>query len=206
MGVIGAHSLFEFPLWYLYFLIPGLFALGLAASAAAPPAGAPVQPSRSAWLALAGSAVLALSVWVNHDFYKVSARFLQVVEVSGADSRHAAQRVTWFGAHDRYLDTVSMTVTPANAAAYWAGMHDAACVLLNPLYQAPMVMALAHLGRVEEAERLVYIYSRLHMNQVDYLRRQFASTPGETFARLARYLEDPRPVAVPAQRILSCLR
>lgn len=209
VAVVGLHSLFEFPLWYLYFLLPAMFALGLfgSAGAAAPVAFEPRPAGRERSLvAAAGGVAIAASVWINHDYYKITDLFLGLLETPSEQTLASARKVAWFGHYARYMETVSMQVNEQNAAAYWDGMQSAACLLLTPLYQAPMVMALAHQGKLVEAQRLAYIYSELGMNHLEYLRRQVASTPGQSFEALGRYLADPRPVELPPSRILPCLR
>ena len=61
--VIGVHSLFEYPLWYAFFLGPFAFAAGLAEGPAAARAG--VRALRLLWLGLAGIGGALLGILGN---------------------------------------------------------------------------------------------------------------------------------------------
>ena len=63
---IGVHSMFEYPLWYGYFLLPGAFALGIAGGRDAPPS----RVGRGAYV-LIGMMLLAGSAFACWDYSRV---------------------------------------------------------------------------------------------------------------------------------------
>ena len=64
---IGVHSMFEYPLWYAYFLLPAAFAMGVAA-----PAGEPSpKSSASGLLEIFGSILIAGSLFAVWDYSRI---------------------------------------------------------------------------------------------------------------------------------------
>ena len=98
---IGLHSLVEYPLWYVYFLLAFAFVLGWAEGAAAPAQHAAVrrhQPLRGPWRAAGMAAgVLALLFTI-----KAGVDYARTAEVYSSDApaslaaRTTAMRDDWF--------------------------------------------------------------------------------------------------------------
>ncbi len=157
-------------------------------------------------LVAAGATMVALAVWINHDYYKVSAIFAAPSPTQVDEAIERARGVTWWHRYMQYADVVRRPVDAGNAQAYWRGMHDAACLMVDPLFQSDLPVALAHLGRIEQAQRVLYVQTRLAPERLPRLRQQLAGQGGPAFERLRVFMDQPHPVAVAPGDILSCLR
>ncbi len=162
VAVMGLHSMFEYPLWYIYLLLPTAWAFGLAlgtGTQGGAPAGesgsAPVvAPPLRAWRALGGMlVVIAGSTWL--DYQNIVALF----EASGpalplAERIQRAQHSPLFS---NQADYVAVTNTPLSQALMPA-VERSSHVLLNGRLMYAWANLLNERGEVDKAR---YMAARL---------------------------------------------
>lgn len=118
---ISVHSLLEFPLWYMNFLVPMGFAFG---TLLAPQGG----QSHSGWRevgvrasAFLAVVVLAFTGLAAYDFARVIPAFLQDDRSSGEPVASAKAQETWlYGSYADRIVAAHVPVTKDNALAIWA--------------------------------------------------------------------------------------
>lgn len=151
--MISLHSLLEYPLWYAYFLLPAVFAFGIALGGAAPcpadsAAGAPVQGS--AWL-LAALAVLLAGVASLHDFRRVVVIFAPPLDATPLSERIAEGRRSWFFGH--HADYAAAT-TAEHPSTEMASFVRAPHYLLDTRIMIAWATALDESGQTDKARHL----------------------------------------------------
>lgn len=113
LGVLGLHSLLEYPLWYAYFLLPAAWALGVwhGAGHAAGDAAQPSRPERLS-VALVASVMLAGVLWATWDHRRVEVIFSPPAGAGTLTSRIAeGSASTLFGHH---ADYAAVTAAPVD--------------------------------------------------------------------------------------------
>lgn len=119
---VGVHSLLEYPLWYMNFLIPTAVAFGVLMGSS----GLALAP-RMAWLhnqAVAGlsAGLMLTTLLAAHDFvFRIIPAYQEDGRSIGDPAATAAAQKTWFFGYyaDRIL-AAHVQVTKANAADMWA--------------------------------------------------------------------------------------
>ena len=121
--LVGVHSLLEYPLWYIYFLLPAAviagWTLGLAPDA---PADAGHASSRKGLrlMGLVGSLSLVCGLWAGWQYYRVAIIFepgLAIGEPQSLAERIANGRTSvLFGHHADYAE-VTMAAQPETVFA-----------------------------------------------------------------------------------------
>jgi Virulence factor membrane-bound polymerase, C-terminal/O-Antigen ligase/Protein glycosylation ligase len=165
VALILVHSLLEYPLWYLYFLLPTAFAFGFALGGLpAPDAGRP-QPEAVArapggvnpvGAALGGAMLLAALVTVV-DYLLVVAIYAPPVDPAPLAQRVARGQHSWlFGHHADYAALT--TGEPNDDAAQRLAMRRAPHHLLDTRLMMAWARALAERGEVDRAR---YLAARL---------------------------------------------
>lgn len=118
---IGVHSLLEFPLWYLNFLVP----MGVAFGALLAPQGKQPQD----WFrevgghtsAIFAGGVLACAGLASYDFARVIPAFLGDDRSSGEPFASARAQETWlYGSYADRIIAAHVPITKDNAHAMWA--------------------------------------------------------------------------------------
>lgn len=116
ISVVGLHSLLEYPIWYMNFLIPTAFAFGVLL--AAQPVASPPSPSLPVGLSvLMGSILLLASAWAFVDYMRVANIFKEDGRASADLAEVAAVQNTFLYRYyaDRAL-VERVPLTDSNAA------------------------------------------------------------------------------------------
>ncbi|WP_310737663.1 Wzy polymerase domain-containing protein [Mitsuaria sp. WAJ17] len=176
--MIGLHSMLEYPLWYLYFLLPTAFALGLALAA---PEGQDLTPSeqdltpsvmtpaagtalRQHLLQVAGALMIAGAAFAGWDYLHIVDIYRSGPRMAPLDERIArGQRSLLFSAS---ADYAAATVPAPSRATL-----DAARRTGHNLIDVRLMIAWAQsLHAVGETDKARYLVQRL---------REFHSTAAE---------------------------
>ena len=162
VAVMGLHSMLEYPLWYVYLLLPTAWAFGLAlgtgtsgAASAGEPAGAPAAaPPLRAWRALGAMlVVIAGSTWLDYQ------NIVSLFEASGPalplpERIQRAQLSPLFSNQADYVAVTNAPLTPALMPAIRRSSH----VLLNGRLMYAWANLLNEQGEVDKAR---YMAARL---------------------------------------------
>jgi hypothetical protein len=162
--VVGAHSLLEYPLWYVYFLLPTACALGLCLAAEAAPGSA--SRASPLWPRLVGLALVLGSAFALWEYGRVVAIYAPKAQSAALAVRVAAgQGTVFFSAQADYAAATAMgSDAKALAAASRTGRH---------LIDARLLMAWAKsLHAVGEVDKARYVVARL---------REFRSREGRAW-------------------------
>lgn len=116
IAVVGLHSLLEYPIWYMNFLIPTAFAFGVL-SAAQPVAAQPSPSLPSGGSALMGSILLLACTWAFADYMRVASIFKEDGRASADLTEVASVQSTFLYRYyaDRAL-VERVPLTESNAA------------------------------------------------------------------------------------------
>lgn len=171
IAMIAVHSLDEYPLWYVYFLLPAAWAWGftLGSGPAPKPAaeltlsgvvgGRPVDPGKLIRLSSEGSglrwfggAMVALALLSTWDYLRVSTIFLDDAGLAPLPERIAAgQTSPLFAHHADYADAT--TADPPSRAL--GALEHATHSLLDSRLMMAWANALSESGQTERARYLV---------------------------------------------------
>ncbi len=149
--MISLHSLLEYPLWYAYFLLPAVFAFGIALGGPAPMAPARVEAPARPNALLLGALLLMLGGAASLvDYRRV------VVIFSPAAATPLAQRIaegqrSWFFGH--HADYAAATVA-AHPSTEMAALARATHYLLDTRIMMAWANALAESGQTDKARHL----------------------------------------------------
>ncbi|MFG6447472.1 Wzy polymerase domain-containing protein [Roseateles sp. BYS180W] len=174
---IGLHSLLEYPLWYAYFLLPAVFALGLVLGSGPQRESRPTElPSRGMLLAgVAMSVGALLTAWDYQrvvEIYQPSARSVSLSE------RIARGQQSWFFA-------AQANYAAATSPQPSAKTLEAARMTAHHLSDVRLLMAWAKslhaVGKTDEAR---YVVQRL---------REFRSRAGDDWLQVCEDLEPGQP-------------
>ncbi|HEX5687651.1 MAG TPA: Wzy polymerase domain-containing protein [Ideonella sp.] len=157
--MIGVHSLFEYPLWYAYFLLPTAWAWGYALRTPEPakpkhelPAtrfGAPVV------MRLAGVLMVAGSLFALYDYWKVVAIYAPTDDAGPLSERiERGQGSVFFSHHADYAAATTTNPPSAAMAAFNTTTHS----LLDTRLMLAWAQALAESGHRDKAS---YLAARL---------------------------------------------
>ncbi len=157
--MIGVHSLFEYPLWYAYFLLPTAWAWGYALRTPepakpkhelpAPRFGAPVV------LRLAGVLMIVGSLYALYDYWKVVAIYAPTDDAGPLSERiERGQSSIFFSHHADYAAATTTNPPSAAMAAFGTTTHS----LLDTRLMLAWAQALAESGNRDKAS---YLAARL---------------------------------------------
>jgi hypothetical protein len=149
--MIAGHSMFEYPLWYAYFLLPAAFAFGLALGAEVPKAGsaAPMRVPRGALVA-AAFVMLAGGIASVADYARVAAIFYADEGTPLAQRIADGERSRLFAHHAHYAAATTAD-HPSEAIDSFA---SAAHYLLDTRLMMAWATALDEAGDVERARHI----------------------------------------------------
>ena len=167
--MVLVHSLLEYPLWYAYFLLPAVFALGLgvggpatraraaalpsagvAAPAALAPTGLNTRPLLLAALLIAAGAVVSV-----RDYMRVVVIFAPPENATPLAQRIADGQRSWFFSHHGDYAAVTTAESAEQAAQGWAGAP-------HYLLDARLMMAWAKaLHEAGDEQRARHVAQRL---------------------------------------------
>ena len=173
--MIGLHSLFEYPLWYAYFLLPTAFAWGFALGSGQPSRAAPTLPTPTTpatttttttttpaaslvaadWTPrlgrVLGIVLVAGSVYAVVDYLRIASIYSPGANAAPLDERIAAgQRSLFFGHHADYAAATSADPLPGRDLAFRRAPHH----LLDTRLMTAWAEYLAEKGETEKARWL----------------------------------------------------
>lgn len=196
------HSLFEFPLWYTYFLLPGCWLLGWLTAGAPEPEPEPVAAARRRWLrpafcVLSAGLALSATLSMNRDYFLLTPAYSPGLTGTQLQRVEDSKQAFWFS---RYSEFAQLQVAPQTVAGASAHVERAAklgCVMNEIWYQRATLSAMAQAGYLDDAKWILYVISRMTQNGMAAFRAEQAESPLPGAAELVRYLDDPLPAAVP---------
>jgi O-antigen ligase len=153
------HSLFEYPLWYAYFLLPTAFLLGLCLGGPTRPERAPTASSPATGqvksIRLASIVLTLGAAYSIYDYFKVVVIFAPGANVAPLAERIAeGQRSVFFSHHADY----AAATTSDDPAQALAAAQRAAHYLLDTRLMMAWANALHATG---DSERAKYVAQRL---------------------------------------------
>ncbi|WP_298834056.1 O-antigen ligase family protein [uncultured Piscinibacter sp.] len=148
--MISLHSLLEYPLWYAYFLLPAVFAFGLALGGAAPAPAAPTAP-RGGSLLVAATLLMLGGAASIYDFQRVAVIFSPPADAAPLSQRIAEGRRSWFFGH--HADYAAAT-TAAHPALEMDAFERAPHYLLDTRIMIAWATALDEAGQTDRARHL----------------------------------------------------
>ena len=153
--MIGLHSLLEYPLWYVYFLLPAAFALGLCLGAAAPTQARQGLTLPDSALRAAGVLMIAGSAFALWDYLRVVEIYMPPAQAAPLEQRIArGQHSLFFGAQADYAAATSLPAGPAALEATRRTAHQ--------LIDTRLMMAWAKsLHASGDTDRARYVVQRL---------------------------------------------
>lgn len=148
--MILLHSLLEYPLWYAYFLLPAVFAFGLALGVRAPaPAAAPTP--RPGALLLAATLLTVGGAASLVDFQRVAVIFSPAADAKPLAQRIAEGRRSWFFGH--HADYAAAT-TAEHPSLEMESFERAPHYLLDTRLMMAWATALDEAGQTDRARHL----------------------------------------------------
>ena len=153
--MIGLHSLLEYPLWYVYFLLPAVFALGLCLGAAAPTQARQGLNLPDGALRAAGVLMIAGSAFALWDYLRVVEIYMPPAQSAPLEQRIArGQHSLFFGAQADYAAATSLPAGPQALEATRRTAHQ--------LIDTRLMMAWAKsLHASGDTDRARYVVQRL---------------------------------------------
>lgn len=162
LGIVGLHSLLEYPLWYAYFSLPTAAALAVAWGWDRP------MPRAARWQALVlmvlGSGLMASAAWAYSDYQNIRAIYAPGPQAAPLATRMAkGQRNTWFVNHAHYAVA---TNTKAAPGLPWPteleeAFEGAPRVLLDTRLMMAWARALAARNGPGDLDKARYLANRL---------------------------------------------
>jgi O-antigen ligase len=152
--MISLHSLLEYPLWYAYFLLPAVFAFGVALGGAGPasaPARAAELPTRSSPWLFAAMALMLAGAASLYDFRRVVVIFAPPADATPLALRIHEGRGSWFFGH--HADYAAAT-TAEHPSQEMASFVRAPHYLLDTRIMIAWATALAESGQTDKARHL----------------------------------------------------
>lgn len=204
------HSLFEFPLWYTYFLMPGCWLFGwLSYRAGADKAyitGATKTPARgqarSAFCLLTAALVLSVTLSMNRDYFVITPAYSPGFESTQMSRVEDTKRAFWFSRYSEFAQLQVEPLTVAGAAEHVRRAAEVGCVMSEVWYQTATLSTMAQAGYLDDAKWILYVISRMSKSGMDGFRAAQAGSPLPGAAQLVRYLDDPVPAPVPRSQRL----
>ncbi|WP_418317319.1 Wzy polymerase domain-containing protein [Piscinibacter sakaiensis] len=151
--LILLHSLLEYPLWYLHFLLPTMFAIGicLAPSSAAAPPEAERAGHGNQTLRLAAVVMLAGTAFAVHDYRKIVVIFSPPADAAPLGQRIAdGKRSVFFAHHAHYAQATTAERPSQELPAFEHASH----FLLDTRLMMAWAKAFDELGDQRRARHL----------------------------------------------------
>lgn len=196
---VAVHSMFEFPLWYAYMLLPAAFLLGLALSEAQE--SAPPLPRKGGselkWAAMA----IAAGILVAVPHYMA----LAAVYAPGGDRDTLKERLQTL--HSAYIYSHWVAATMLDGIPYQRISADPDLLVLFERYSrfflsdkmmARYALALAEQGRLAEAHRLVFVLRSRASGELTNLQEYSRRHATQGAKALTSVIEDPSAPQVSA--------
>jgi len=159
--IVMLHSLLEYPLWYLYFLFPTVFAFGLCLGRRTPLPAAPTAPSRERVrpLLLLSMLMVYAGMASVYDYWRVAVIYAPSDRTSGLAQRIDNGAHSWlFSHHADFAAATSAELEGGNVPAIQRASHYA----LEPSLMLAWSHALYEAGDVERARYIVQRLAEFH--------------------------------------------
>ena len=209
VGCVLIHSQVEFPLWYLYFLLPSSFFLGWISvtqsqiklrdsSIDLGNVIPPMQINTAAQKGLAGlvaACTIGVAVWVNSDYYKITPVFVIGLKADLSQRMEVARTNTWFRYYADYVDLVRQPVDRSNYQKYLDRLANSVCSMHEIWFQPKTILALIYAGKIDDAKWAMFSYWRLSGGNIEQFKNAIAASDAPLAAEFIQYLESPVPVA-----------
>ncbi len=205
MAVVAIHSLFEFPLWYAYFLLPTCFLLGIfvgidAAKENLGHGAIAVPASRSKGLTWAGMVTIALLLTSVPHYMSLAAIYAPGGSKDPLATRLETANNGFIYRHwIVFTALVSYGYPDSKSVKYLGDLFDRnARFFMSDEYLMRYAIVLTHAGRLEEAKRVTYALGALQGQTIFRLKTYCDSQAGEDFKSLSTYIANPRRPLVTA--------
>ena len=179
--MVMLHSLLEYPLWYLYFLLPTVFALGLCLGRPVAVAAGPAAPrtERTRPLLLASMLLVYGGMASVYDYLRVVVIFAPPDKTVTLAQRIDTGRDSWLFSHRADFAAATLIQPPTGDLR---PIQRASHYLLDPVLMMAWAQALDRAGDVERAR---YVAQRL---------KEFPSPQATEFFAPCERLPEPVPV------------
>lgn len=200
IGCVLIHSQVEFPLWYTYFLLPVCYCLGWLSCGEesetdiSPKKKSVYELSANGIAALLGTAAIAVAVWMNHDYYRVTPIFSAGLEADFPKRIEAAGDVWWFSQYVDYISLDRVVIDSSNYQLYLRKVSKLGCVMYEPWYQPNTILALTYANRIDEAKWILYSYLKLSGGKAERFKTALEKSGAARAFEVLQYLEQPVPV------------
>lgn len=162
LGIVGLHSLLEYPLWYAYLGLPALLALAVCLGWDRP------WKRAARWQALllmaGGAVVLVVSAWAFANYQWVRAIYDPAPGAGSLSSRiEQGQGLTWFADQAHYAKATTFKPVPGQAwdAPTTRAFERAPHVLLDPRLMMAWADALAARDGADDRDQARHLAARL---------------------------------------------
>ncbi|HSW08634.1 PglL family O-oligosaccharyltransferase [Aquabacterium sp.] len=148
----GLHSLFEYPLWYAYFLLPVAFAWGFALGAPSGEAASAARPKATAWPGTVVGGLLVLGgALAMLDYMRVVAIYAPGTNAGPLQARiGSGQHSVLFAHHADYAAATSADPLPGSLLAFRRAPH----YLMDTRLMLAWTRHLAANGQLDRARAL----------------------------------------------------
>ena len=204
LGCIGIHSMLEFPLWYMYFLLPACFSLGwlcygnevdelrnLRSDKNAIERSA-ISLRKKIAISL-GVVTMAMVVWINKDYYRLTPVYTSGLASTLEERLNLAYKVFWFHQYADFLKLHRQPMDASNANQYLNVASALGCTIYEAWYQPKMIVALAYAGRIDDIKWILYSFSRLSGGKVEQYKAAIIASQPPNAAEILSYLDEPKP-------------
>ena len=203
------HSMFEFPLWYLYFLLPTSFALGLFLGSAVP-AGAsknntlPTPPTTANKLQLLCAGLLPLLALVATSHYLALAA---IYKPNGAgdtltERRETADKAFIFRPwviNSMLTSALLESPTDDEARALLPEFDRAAIFHMDQLFLYRYALVLTIAGDIERAKRVTYALGLQQSPFIIKLKQYSENRSEKNFKVLSEFISAPTELKISAK-------
>lgn len=206
---IFIHSMFEFPLWYLYFLLPTAFLFGLFLGSASIDAHQPNKNTPKGHVAInriapAFGGVLILFTLIACIHYLTLAA---IYKPGGAGDSIAERRKTannafifksWV-ANSMLTSSLLDAPTDDEARAMLPDFDRAARFNMDQLFLYRYTLILTLSGDIERAKRVAYALGLQHSPFIIKLKKYSENRPEKAFKELSEFISNPTELKISAK-------
>lgn len=200
IACIGIHSLVEFPLWYVYFLLPACYCIGWLSFDLIENQNKIKESNKTStklinnWIRKKiplgiGLSAISIVVWMNVDYYKLTPVYTSGLQITLDRRLKEANTVFWFRQFADFLDLHKQSVSKSNYAEYINKASILGCVMYEAWYQPKMIVALTYAGKVDEAKWILYLFGRLSNGKVDQFRKALTESEAPQAIEVLNYME-----------------
>lgn len=203
LGIVGLHSLLEYPLWYAHLALPSFLALAVAMGWDAP------WRRAARWQALLlgslGATAIAASAWAWRDYQVVRAIYEPGPNAGSLSQRISrGQQLTWFADHAHYALATTVKPIPGKpwsqplAKAFERAPH----VLLDPRLMMAWADALASRDGPGDRDQARHLAARLREFNPAAARLWLEACEDPTAPPSSRFVCEPAEKAWPWRELM----